>query len=76
MMARSMYWCFKEESTSETFETFKLVTKNGSGEEDGDNRTGKDDTESIRDGHEAHAGKTGDEGYGSYQACNGLIMII
>ena len=66
----------EEEGASETFETIQLVTKDGSGEEDGDNRTGKDDTESIRDGHEADTGKTGDEGYGSYQAWNGLIMVI
>ena len=66
----------QEERASKTFETIQFVTKDGSGEEDGDNRTGKDDTESIRDGHEAHAGKTGDEGYGSYQACKGLIMLI
>ena len=66
----------KEEGARKTFETVQLVTKNGSGEEDGDHRTGKDDTESIRDGHEADAGKTGDEGYGSYQAWNGLIMVI
>ena len=66
----------QEERASETFETVQFVTKDGSGEEDSDNRTGKDDTESIRDGHEAYAGKTGDEGYGSYQAWNGLIMVI
>ena len=61
----------EEEGTSKTFETVQLVTKDGSGEENGDNRTGKDDTESIRNRHEADTGKTGDEGYGSNQAWNG-----
>ena len=34
----------KEEGARKTFETVQLVTKDGSGEEDGDHRTGKDDT--------------------------------
>ena len=47
-------------------DTVKLVSQHDARQNHGDHGTGKDDTEGIRDWHEAHAGKAGDEGDGSY----------
>ena len=66
----------EEEDTRDTFEDVQFVSKDDDREGNGDHRTGKDDTECIRDRHEADTGKAGDERNGSYDAWKNNVEVI
>ena len=55
----------EEEYTRYAFEHIQFVSQDDDREDHSDDGAGKDDTQGIRDWHEADTGKTGDEVDGS-----------